>query len=109
MKLITAIINKKDASFVCDSLTQAGFFFTRLATSGGFLKEGNTTLLIGVEDKKVDEAIEVIHLHCKKRTVQTSVIAGADANMAGFNYGTAQITTGGATIFVTNIERFEKF
>ena len=53
MKMITAIINKKDAGKVCSALIDGGFYFTKTATSGGFLTIGNTTLIIGVEDDKV--------------------------------------------------------
>lgn len=107
MKLVTAIINKKDASCVCDSLTEAGFFFTKLSTSGGFLKEGNLTLLIGVSDEKVSEVLEVIRLHCSKRTEAAPVASGTDAGM--FSYTSPQVVVGGATVFVTNVEQFEKY
>lgn len=81
------MVNKKDAVCVCDSLTEAGFFFTKLATSGGFLKEGNTTLLIGVDDEKVHDALEVIRLHCLKRTEAAPMMMGAEAsNIAAFSY-----------------------
>lgn len=109
MKLITAIINKKDAACVCDSLTEAGFFFTKLATSGGFLKEGNLTLLIGVDDDKVHDALEVIRLHCLKRTEAAPVMIGADASVSAFSYAAPQVVVGGATVFVTNVEQFEKY
>lgn len=107
MKLVTAIINKKDASCVCDSLTEAGFFFTKLATSGGFLKEGNLTLLIGVDDEKVHEVLEVIRLHCCKRTESAPIASGTDAGI--LNYSSPQVVVGGATVFVTNVEQFEKY
>lgn len=109
MKLITAIINKKDAACVCDSLTEAGFFFTKLATSGGFLKEGNLTLLIGVDDDRVHDALEVIRLHCLKRTETAPVMTGAEASVAAFSYAAPQVVVGGATVFVTNVEQFEKY
>ena len=110
MKLITAIINKKDAVCVCDSLTEAGFFFTTLATSGGFLKEGNTTLLIGVDDEKVHDALEVIRLHCMKRTESAPIMmSAAEASVAAFSYTAPQVVVGGATVFVTNVEQFEKY
>ncbi len=107
MKLVTAIINKKDASCVCDSLTEAGFFFTKLATSGGFLKEGNLTLLIGVDDEKVHDVLEVIRLHCCKRTESAPIASGTDAGI--LNYSSPQVVVGGATVFVTNVEQFEKY
>lgn len=107
MKLITAIINKKDASCVCDALTETGFFFTKLATSGGFLKEGNLTLLIGVENEKVCDALEVIRLHCSKRTEAAPVASGTDAGM--LSYTAPQVAVGGATVFVSDVEQFEKY
>ena len=53
MKLITAIINRKDVGEVCTSLTEAGYYFTKMMSSGGFLTSGNTTLIIGTEKDKV--------------------------------------------------------
>ena len=65
MKMITAIVNKKDAGSVCDALMQEGFFFTKMATTGGFLKAGNTTLLIGTDAIKRMLAPYAMHL-CRK-------------------------------------------
>ena len=53
MKLITAIVNRRDTSEVCAALTDAGFYFTRMASTGGFLTGGNSTLLIGTEEDRV--------------------------------------------------------
>ena len=58
MKMITAIINKRDADSVCDALTQENFMFTKMATTGGFLRSGNTTLLIGTDDDRVKAAVK---------------------------------------------------
>lgn len=108
MKLITAIINKKDAPDVCDALREERFFFTKLATSGGFLRDGNTTLLIGVEDESVEAALEVIRHHCKRRMEPVTAIIGPEGSYRSINYASAQIPVGGATIFISNIEHFEK-
>lgn len=108
MKLITAIINKKDTSSVCDSLRDAGYYFTKLSSSGGFLRDGNTTLLIGVDDDKLEPALEVVRLHCKKRMEQAQMLMGTAGNASAFNYTAAKIMVGGATIFVSDIEHFEK-
>lgn len=53
MKLITAVIGKKDLNPVCDVLREAGYSFTKIPTSGGFLRSSNMTLLIGVDDDKL--------------------------------------------------------
>jgi uncharacterized protein YaaQ len=60
MKMVMAIIGKQDTDAVLDTLLEAGYRTTRLASTGGFLREGNTTLLIGVEDPQVDPLIALL-------------------------------------------------
>lgn len=106
MKLILAIVNDDDAATVSSALNKAGISATKLATTGGFLKAGNTTFLIGLEDRRVDEAVEIIGHHARKRTqmVQDSFPYG--------NYSSSamplEISVGGATIFVLDVEQFKK-
>lgn len=106
MKLITAIVGKEDASAVQDGLTERGFSVTRLATTGGFLHAGNVTFIIAVKDEGVDEAIGIIAEHSRERTqfmpATTSFGAGITESRP------IEVTVGGATLFVQNIERFEK-
>ena len=106
MKLIFAIVNKDDSNAVSSALTHAGFAVTKLATTGGFLMAGNVTLLIGLEDDKVDACIGVIADHCRQRTevVPNNVGYGIAVETAY----PMEVTVGGATVFVTNVERFEK-
>ena len=105
MKLIFAVINDDDVRGVSDALIEKEISATRLSSTGGFLKAGNTTLLICLDDEKVDDAIALIHSHCKKRKqlLPTSHVSGA------FSTYPVEITVGGATVFVTDVERFEKF
>ena len=105
MKMITAIINKRDAAEVCESLSKAGFSFTKMATVGGFLTAGNTTLLIGTEDHMVSPALEIIRTHCSRRV--EPVHASDHTGVTTIAYP-AQVTVGGATVFVTDVEHFEK-
>ena len=105
MKMITAIVNKEDANAVCNALTKGGFSVTKLSTTGGFLMAGNMTLLIGTDDEKVD-SIELI-ASCSK---QRKEVVPSTASY-GIGVTTAyplEVTVGGATVFVTNVERFEK-
>ena len=60
MKLVFAILSTEDAPLVNNSLTQAGFQVTKLATTGGFLKAGNTTFLIGTEEDRVEEVLDIL-------------------------------------------------
>lgn len=64
MKLIYAIIHEKDSDLVTETLIKHGHTVTRMASTGGFMRYGNITLLIGVEPDQVDEAIAVLKAHC---------------------------------------------
>lgn len=107
MKLILAIISDEDSSKVIAELSKNDFGVTKLATTGGFLRSGNMTLLIGTEDEKVQDAIDIIKEKCKKRTkvVATSMGIGAIGALAPMP---VEVNVGGATIFVVDVDRFEK-
>ena len=106
MKLITAIVNKEDSKAVCNELLRNKFYVTPLATTGGFLMAGNMTLLIGTEDERVDACIACISKCCKQRT---EIVPGAASIGLGLESAMPiEVTVGGATVFVTNVERFEK-
>lgn len=107
MKLIYAIINRNDENSVVGKLNQGGFSVTKLATTGGFLRSGNTTLLIGTDEDKVDTVIETVKQECgprKRITVNSEPMIG----MTGYNPGAVCVDVGGVTIFVVDVERFEK-
>ena len=106
MKLITAIVNKKDVNDVSDALRNNGFSFTRMASTGGFLTTGNTTLLIGTEDDKVEDALVILRKHCKKRTVHVAHTPYMATGLA-MAYPT-EVIVGGATDFVTDVTHYEK-
>lgn len=106
MKLIFAIINNDDSSAVSSALTKGGFFATKLASTGGFLMAGNTTFLIGTDDDKVDDAIGIISEHSKKRAQMMPSSASYGIGM--YSSFPVEVTVGGATVFVTDVDRFEK-
>ena len=106
MKLVLAIVNSDDAPSVLNSLTEKGFQVTKLATTGGFLKVGNTTFITGVEDDKVDEVINIISDKSNKRT--QAVPSATTAEMGMYRPIPFEITVGGATVFVLNVDKFEK-
>ena len=105
MKLIYAIVNKDDSGAVSSALTRSGFSVTKLATTGGFLMAGNTTFLVGTDESRVDEVIGIIEKHSKKRTQMVPSTTYATSAYASFP---VEVTVGGATVFVTDIERYEK-
>ena len=109
MKLVYAIVRNDNEDDVVSQLTQHRYSVTRLSTTGGFLRKGNTTLMIGAEDEKVAEVIDIIKKECghhQKLTVNMPYISGTTM----VNYATMPMTVdvGGATIFVINVDHYEK-
>lgn len=105
MKLIIAIINNDDAGEVMSNLTKAGYSATKLSTSGGFLRTGNITLLIGVEKSKVDDVINIIGEYSSQRKKITPV----NSTYLGESMLSSmpiEVTVGGATVFVLDVEQF---
>ena len=107
MKLILAIINSEDATRVIRSLTQDGFSVTKLATTGGFLSTGNVTIITGVEDERVEEAIGIIRDKSESRRQSIPSIPESGVGRF-FDTAMVEVTVGGATIFVLSLDHFEK-
>ncbi|MCK5811988.1 MAG: cyclic-di-AMP receptor [Clostridiales bacterium] len=108
MKLVFAIVHDEDEIEVMKALNASGFSVTKLCSTGGFLRAGNTTLLVGVPKEKVDEVIDIIKAKSKSRKKlinSANVPAMGVAMTAGYP---VEITLGGATIFVVAVERHEK-
>lgn len=106
MKLLIAIINSDDSHKVLDEITKAGYYATKLTTSGGFLRSGNLTLLMGVEDDKVDNLIEILRQNCRKREEVMPVLPTYASEV--ISAIPVKITVGGATVFVLDVEQFHK-
>ncbi|MDE6004366.1 MAG: cyclic-di-AMP receptor [Oscillospiraceae bacterium] len=104
MKLVFAIVNGDDSQAVSKSLLKSGFYATKLASTGSFLSAGNTTFLLCVEDSRLEELIEVIRQksHKRKKTVPNGLPISSEIHFP------VEVEVGGATIFVTDVERFEK-
>ena len=106
MKMLLAIINYDDSQSVIAALTKEDFSVTRLATTGGFLKSGNVTVLIGLDESRLDDAFQIIRDHCRKR--KQIVPTTTELGMGFFPTMPVQVEVGGATVFVLGVERFEK-
>ena len=108
MKLVIAMVQDDDALDLIDAITEAGFRVTKLASTGGFLKSGNTTLMIGVEVDKVQKVIDVVEDICKTRkqiiTTPTPITGNIDMYMSY----PIEVEVGGATIFVIDVDQFIK-
>ena len=108
MKLIIAIVNSDEAGWLIESLNGGGFSVTKLATTGGFLRAGNATLMIGVDDNQVDDVMEIIREKCCTRKQMTATMTGMSQTGGVMPYP-VEVTVGGATVFVLDVDRFEKF
>lgn len=106
MKLVIAIINRDDANTVTQNLTRQGFYSTKLASSGGFLLSGNVTLLIGVAEEQVQQVIDVIekYSHSRKQLIPATTELG----IGYIPTMPVEVTVGGATVFVVDVDRFER-
>jgi uncharacterized protein YaaQ len=107
MKLIVATIQDQDSDKIIASLTQSNFRVTKVGTTGGFLGQGNTTLLVGVEDAQVEEVIGILKKLSERRTQYMPMASSAALNGAAL-YNYIEVEVGGATVFVLNIDYFEQ-
>ncbi len=106
MKLIFAIVSNDDSNSVSAALNKESYQVTKLATTGGFLSMGNTTLICGCDDDRVPRAIEIISAESKRRTEIVPSTAPYDVNrLVSFP---VEVQVGGATVFVLNVDQFVK-
>ncbi|MDX6154415.1 MULTISPECIES: cyclic-di-AMP receptor [Marinococcus] len=109
MKLLVAVVQDKDSNRLSNALVEANFQATRLASTGGFLKAGSTTFLIGVEDEQVDEVKKVIQENCKTREQLVAPVSPMGGNADSYVPYPVEVQVGGATVFQLNVEEFEKY
>lgn len=107
MKLILAIVNNDDAYYVNSALNDAGYYVTKISTTGGFLKSGNTTFLTGVEEDNVKNVLSIIRTHSRKREIDVPMTVTPSNN--GVLGNTNHINVGGATVFILEVEKYERF
>jgi uncharacterized protein YaaQ len=108
MKLITAIVHNEDASTLVDALLEKEYRATRFNSSGGFLKQGNATILVGVEDDQVDAVLELISANCHSRKQFVNPMPPIMEPGEFYMPYPVEVEVGGATVFVLPVERFER-
>lgn len=109
MKMIVAIVQDKDSIRLLERLMVDSYRVTKLASSGGFLKAGNTTLLIGVEVERVPAVIEIIKetCHAREQLVTPMSPVGTSGTESFLPYP-VEVIVGGATIFILDVEGFHR-
>ncbi|GBD30376.1 hypothetical protein HRbin32_01479 [bacterium HR32] len=108
MKLVLAIVQEKDSGRLIDALTEAGFQATMLASTGGFLRSGNATVLIGVEDPEVDRVLEIVRRTCQTREQLMSPIPPVVEPVDSYVTYPVKVQVGGAIVFVLQVDRMER-
>lgn len=105
MKLVIAVIQRQDATELLDALTEQGQRVTRISSEGGFLREGNVTLLIAVEDHAVESLLRIIRMHCYTRTRFVSPLPPVAESGEFYPPMPVEVQVGGATIFVVQAQQ----
>ena len=109
MKLLISVVNRDDLYPLNDALVHAGYDATMISTTGGFLREGNVTLLIGIQDESVANVLEIIRNNCRTRTKYVIPLPPAIEHGEALMFEPIEVQVGGATVFIVNVERFVKF
>jgi len=100
MKLVISVVNNQIVPGLVEKLLEKGIKVTRLASSGGFLRKGNTTLISGVEDDEVQLAVQTIKDFTEKKKLE---------NIKEFSDKKKAIEEGLATLFVVQVENTMHF
>ena len=108
MKLVVAVVHNEDAGVLVDALLEREYRATRLHSSGGFLKQSNATVMIGVEDAQVDEVIAIVRENCNARTQVVNPMPPIMEPGEFFMPYPLEVEIGGATVFVLPVERSER-
>ena len=108
MKLVIAVVQGNDAEPLLAALVKQGFRATQINSAGGFLRERNVTLLIGVADDKVDTVWEIVRNNCHSRTRFVNPLMPIVEPGEFYIPSPVEVLVGGATIFVVNVERYER-
>lgn len=113
MKMIVAVVRDEFAVNLTEKLNRKGYSATKLASTGGFLKAGNTTFLIGVPGTQLDEVLGIVKETCHG---SKAIAGGLSATEGSLKRAAAQagqpvssaVQVGGATVFVLDVEKMVK-
>ena len=109
MKLVVTVIHDRDKQRTMDAMRRAGHKFTQVASTGGFLREGNVTLLVGAEDDEVEALLALVAENCKTREQFVNLLPPDTVQVGAFMPSPVKVLVGGAVAFVVDVERFERY
>jgi uncharacterized protein YaaQ len=108
MKLVMSIVNSEDSEPLIEALTERGHRATVIGTTGGFLRQGNTTVLVGTEDDLVDDVLQTVRESCHTRDRLISPVPPVMDPGEMIVPSPVQVQVGGATVFVLDVVRYER-
>ncbi len=108
MKMVIAIVHADDASGLTKALSHAGYGVTHVKSAGGFLRKQNATVLAGVPERDVERVLDIVRARCHSRTEQVSPLPPVVEPGEVYMPYPMEVEVGGATVFVLDVDRFEK-
>ncbi len=108
MKLVIAIVHSEDAGTLVDALTDKDYRVTRLHSTGGFLKQNNATVMLGVEEAQVEDVLGLIRETCHARSQYINPMPPIMEPGEFYMPYPVEVTFGGATVFVVDVARQER-
>jgi uncharacterized protein YaaQ len=108
VKLVVAIVHSEDAGALVDALLDREYRATRLHSSGGFLKQSNATVILGVEEDRIDDVLSIVRDTCNARTQTVNPMPPIMEPGEFFMPYPLEVEVGGATVFVLPVDRFER-
>ncbi len=109
MRLLVSIVHSDDADGLMGALRDGGYSSTKISTTGGFLREGNATILIGTEEANVQSVMDIIRRNCHTRTMYVNPLPPVMEPGELYMPNPVEVQVGGAVIFVLDVERMVKF
>lgn len=109
MKLVVAIVQRDDAGKLLDVLRDNNYPTTLISTTGGFLRAGNSTIMVGVEEEKLEPLLGIVKRNCTTRSQFVNPMPPVMEPGELYLAQPVEVQVGGATVFVIDIARFEKF
>lgn len=107
MKFLIAVVQDYDCDKLLRAIAAANLRATKISSTGGFLRMGNATVLMGVEDERLQEAIALIRANCQSR-VEVQLDAASPEYVEWFPAGIHEVTVGGAVVFTLPVDRMER-
>ena len=107
--MILAIVQDEDVEPFLDAMAKRGLRATKVSSTGGFLRSGNSTMLVGADDSQVKSILEIIRVACRTRKQTSGALSGPRSGLEeALPRLPLEVEVGGANVFVWNVERYIK-